>query len=325
MAKVETTYLGIPLKNPVIVSSSGLANNLEKVIKLSKAGAGAIVLKSIFEEQINLEAGNMINGADYPEAHDYIQAYSKSNALEQYLKLIEDAKKNVDTPVFASVNCVSASEWISFAKSVEDAGADALELNIYYLPNTTKEEGNGVEETYYHILREVRKRVSLPIAIKLGQQFSNLPVFINKLKGYGANGVVLFNRFYAPDINTENLTLSAADVFSHPSEIRNSLRWVGIISSLVSKLDICASTGVHDGLAVVKQLLAGAQAVQVCSALYKNGPDFLEQIIRVLGNWMEKHNFEAIEEFRGRLSYKNIPDPSVFERAQFMKYFSSMV
>lgn len=325
MAKLDTTYLGINLKNPVIVSSSGLSNSVEKIEKLSKAGAGAIVLKSIFEEQIRIEAGNMIQSSEYPEAEDYIMSYAKSNALDQYLDLIENAKKATDTPIIASINCVSSAEWISFAKGMQDAGADAIELNVFYLPNSIEDDGNKIEELYFDILKGVKENITIPVAMKLGQQFSNLPVFINKLKAHKADGVVLFNRFYAPDINTDNISFTTSEVLSIPADIRYSLRWVGIISSLISKFDICASTGVHDGLGVVKQILAGAKAVQVCSTLYKNGPEYLKQIVSDLNSWMEKNNFEDIHEFRGRLNYKNIPDPSVFERAQFMKYFSNMV
>ena len=325
MAKLETTYLGINLKNPVIVSSCGLSNSVDKIVNLSDEGAGAIVLKSIFEEQIRMEAGSMLRISDYPEAEDYIHTYAKSNALDHYLKLIEDAKKATSTPIIASINCVTSREWISFSKSMQEAGADAIELNVYYLPDSVEEDGSEIEDLYIEILKGIKKNITLPVVMKLGQQFSNLPAFVNRLKAHGADGVVLFNRFYAPDINMDNLRFTTSEVFSSPSDIRYSLRWVGIISSLVSKIDISASTGVHDGLAVAKQILAGAQTVQVCSALYKNGPGYLSRIVKDLNDWMDKNNFDTIREFRGRLSYKNIPDPSVFERAQFMKYFSAMV
>lgn len=324
MTKLETTYLGIQLKNPIIVSSCGLSGSIEKIERLSEAGAGAIVLKSIFEEQINMEAGNMLQNSDYPEAVDYITNYAKSNALDQYLKLIENAKEKVDVPIFASINCSTASEWISFAKSMEEAGADGLELNVYYIPSSL-ENGDRIEDLYYEVLRKVKETVSIPLVMKLGQQFSNLPGFVNKLNGYGADGVVLFNRFYAPDINTDNLSFTTSEVFSNPADIRYSLRWVGIISSLVKNIDISASTGIHNGTAAVKQILAGAQTVQVCSTLYKNGPEYLSVILKNMADWMSVHNYKKLDDFRGKLSYSNIPDPSIFERAQFMKYFSNMI
>ncbi len=324
MAKLETKYLGLSLKNPVIVSSCGLSSTVDKIAKLAQAGAGAVVLKSIFEEQIKMEAGSMLKDANYPEAQDYILNYAKSNALDSYLKLIEDAKKTVDIPIIASINCASASEWVSFAKAIEKAGADALELNVFFVPNTTHEDGLHYENLYIDILKAVKAKVSIPVVMKLGQNFSNLPAFVDRLKGHGASGVVLFNRFYAPDISTGDLSFTTSDVLSSPADIRFPLRWTGIISALVNHLDICASTGVHDGQAVVKMLLAGATTVQVCSVLYKNGVDYLTQMVSEVEAWMDQHNFEELKEFRGRMSYKNIPDSEVFERAQFMRYFSNM-
>ena len=325
MAKLETSYLGIDLKNPVIVSSSGLSNSVDKIIKLAENGAGAIVLKSIFEEQIRMEAGSMLKGSDYPEAQDYIMAYSKSNAIENYLKLIEDAKAAVDIPIIASINCVSSAEWISFARNMQEAGADALELNVFILPTSIHDNGKSYEELYYSILTAIKKVVTIPVSIKLGQHFSNIPAFVKNLMAYGAQGVVLFNRFYAPDINLDNLTFTTSEVFSSPADIRYSLRWVGIVSSLVEKVDICASTGIHDAQGVIKQILAGAKAVQICSVLYRKGPEFLKQIISGVNEWMDKHNFADLHELRGRMNYKSIPDPTVFERAQFMKYFSNLI
>ncbi len=325
MAKLETSYLDLKLKNPVIVSSSGLSNNISKIEKLARSGAGAIVLKSIFEEQIRMEAGLMLKGSDYPEATDYIMTYAKSNALDSYLKLIEEARASVDIPIIASINCVSSSEWISFAKNMQEAGASAIELNVFILPTSAKDNGKTYEELYNSLLANIKKVVTIPVSVKIGQHFSNIPAFVNNLKAYGANGVVLFNRFYAPDIDLDTLTFTTSEVLSNPADIRYSLRWVGIVSSLVPNLDICASTGVHDAQGVIKQILAGAKAVQVCSVLYKKGPEYLGKILTDMNEWMDKHNFTDLREMRGRMSYKNIPDPTVFERAQFMKYFSNLV
>ncbi len=323
MAKLETRYLGLQLKNPVIISSSGLSNNISKIEKLAENGAGAIILKSIFEEQIRMEAGSMLKGSDYPEAEDYIMAYSKNNALENYLKLIEEAKSQVQIPIIASINCVSSAEWISFARNMEEAGADAIELNVFILPTSAKDTSKSYEELYFSLITKIKKVISIPVSVKIGQHFSNIPAFVNSLMGYGADGVVLFNRFYAPDINLDTLTFTSSEVFSSPADIRFPLRWVGIVSSLVPKLDICASTGIHDAKGVIKQILAGAKAVQVCSVIYKNGPEYLKKIIAELNDWMDLHNFSDLRELRGRMSYKNIPDPAVFERSQFMRYFSN--
>jgi dihydroorotate dehydrogenase (fumarate) len=324
MDKFETHYLGINLRNPLVVSSSGLTSSVKKIEKLAEAGAGAVVLKSLFEEQIRMEAGVMINNSDYPEAEDYIMTYARNNAIDEYLSLISQAKEKVDIPVIASINCITSTEWISFAQNIQEAGADAIELNVFILPTNIHDNGSSYEEIYVEILDALRDKITIPVSIKLGQHFSNIPSLVNKLHARGAKGVVLFNRFYAPDIEIDSLTFTAAEVFSSPTDIRYSLRWVGIISSLVPKIDICASTGVHDANGIAKQLLAGARAVQVCSVLYKNGPEYVKQMLSDFGAWMDKHNFENIREFRGRMSYKSIPDPSVFERAQFMKYFSSL-
>lgn len=321
MSQLETTYLGLKLKNPVIVGSSGLTSSIDKIKKIEEKGAGAIVLKSIFEEQIKFEAGRLANGSDSPEAWDYVNYYVKNNTIQQYLDLIKKAKQEVKIPVIASINCVSSKEWTGFAKSIEEAGADAIEINVFVLPNDRNATAEKYENIYFELAEQLKSTLNIPFAFKLGSHFSNLVGFIQKLN---VPGVVLFNRFYAPDIDIDNMKFTASEVFSNPADIRNSLRWVGIISSKISDLDIAASTGVHDGKAVVKQILAGANAVQVCSTLYKNGIGHLESIIKEIEEWMSKHGYNNIDEFRGKMSYAKIDDPLVYERSQFMKYFSSV-
>lgn len=317
-------YLGLKLRNPLVVSSSGLTSSIDRIVKLAKLGAGAVVLKSLFEEQIKYEAGSMISQSDYPEAEDYILNYTRSNTIDEYLSLIEGTKRATDIPIIASINCVSSDEWVSFAKSIEEAGADALELNVFYLPTDINESAESLESIYLELLSKIIKTVSIPVSIKLGYYFTNLPALVNKLYAAGAKGVVLFNRFYAPDVDIHEMDFTSSEVFSSPAEIRTSLRWTGIVSSLVPDVDLCSSTGVHDAEGLVKQLLVGAQAVQLCSVLYKKGIEEIPTILKGLTEWMDKYNFEDIASFRGRLSYKNIKDPAVFERAQFMKYFSNM-
>jgi len=324
MTDLSTTFAGLSMKSPIIVSSSGLTSSVDRIKKVAAAGAGAVVLKSLFEEQINHEIVDLAEGSNYPEADDYIRTYARENSLDQYLSLIRSAKEAVDIPIMASINCVSASEWIDFAGRIQEAGADALELNIYFLPIEKDKNPSEYEKGYLQLVSEVKKRTSLPLIVKLGSGFSNITWMVNQIYMRGAAAVVLFNRFYAPDIDTDEMTFGSAEVLSTPAELRNTLRWIGIVSSQVDQIDLAASTGVHSGMAVVKQILAGATAVQVCSVLYRNGLDYVKDMITEMKKWMEKNQYKSPADFRGKMNYGSLDDPSVYERAQFMKYFSSM-
>jgi dihydroorotate dehydrogenase (fumarate) len=328
MASLATRYMGLELRNPVIVGSSGLTHSVENVIELEKNGAGAVVLKSLFEEQIRYEINKTMNQADsidsyYPEAQDYISNYSRMHHVDNYLKLISDCKKAVSIPVTASINCVSAEEWTAFAKRIEEAGADALELNVFILPADPNFSGEQNEKVYFDIIDEVKKEVTIPIALKISYHFSGLAKTALKLSWAGAKGMVLFNRFYSPDINVENLKVVPSNVFSTPEEISISLRWVAMLSDRLY-CDIAASTGVHDGKGVVKQLLAGAKAVQIATTLYKNGFGRIGEMLTYLENWMDKNNFKTTEEFIGKLSLKKTENPAAWERVQFMKHFAGI-
>lgn len=326
MLDFETTYLGLELKNPLVAASSGFTNSVERIRKLVGDGIGAVVLKSIFEEQINNEISKLLSNEHnmaYPEAEDYIRNYTRDNTVSNHLKLIEQAKKAVDIPVIASINCIGPSEWTSFAKEFENAGADAVELNIFYLPTNRGEAPGRVEQIYFDVLSKVKSELSIPVSVKFGAHHSNIVGMVDKLQANGAAGVVMFNRFYEPDINIDTLELTSSEVLSSPADIRRSLRWVGLVSSMAGPVDIAASTGIHDGAGVIKQLLAGAQVCQLCSTLYINGTGIIGRMLADLKEFMLKWNFKKIEDFRGRLSYKNIPDPLLYERSQFMKYFSS--
>jgi len=325
MPNLETKYMGITLKNPIIIASSGLTNSVEKIKDLENAGAGAVVLKSIFEEQINNEVNHLINRDpqnQYPEAEDYIWNYTRNNSITRHLNLLSEAKKETEIPIIASINCMSASEWTVFAKDFENAGADALELNLFFVPTERHKTAEQIEQLYLNIVSEVKKNVKIPVSVKIGFYYTNLISMADKLVANGANALVLFNRFYEPDINIEKMELTASEVFSSPSDIRRSLRWIGLISSQLPKVEIAAATGIHNGEAVIKQLLAGAQVTQICSSVYINGSQIIPEMIADLTSFMKKWNFKKIEDFRGRLSYKNIPDPMLYERAQFMKHFS---
>ena len=327
MVNLETTYLGLKLKNPIVVSSSGLTNSVEKIGKLVEAGAGAVVLKSLFEEQINQEISNSIQkgeGFDYPEAVDYIKEYLTENNVNDYLSLIREAKAAYDIPVIASINCFSTGNWTHFAKKMEEAGADAIELNVYVLNTDKNSKADEYETIYYDILTSVKEVVSIPISMKLGFYFGNLVSVVNMLNALGASGVVLFNRFYEPDIDIYKMGVKPAEVFSSRADLRRTLRWVAITASKIDKFDISASTGIHTGEDAVKVLLAGAATAQVCSAIYKNGPVVITRMLRDIEQWMEDKGHDTIESFKGTMNYKKIKNPALWERSQFMKYFSSL-
>lgn len=327
MANLETTYLGIKIKNPLVAASSGLTSSLDKIKELEQAGVGAVVLKSIFEEQINGEIGDLIKHSghhgDYPEADYYIENYVRNNSVTRHTSLVTKIKHETNLPVIASVNGVSSSGWTSFARDLEDAGADAIELNVFYLPVNRQQTSAEVEKLYTDILQAVVSSTRIPVAVKIGSHFTNIIGMAEKLKANGAKGLVIFNRFYEPDINLEKLEPGVSDVFSSPAELRHALRWVSLVSSQVSNIDLAASTGIHDGNAVIKQLLAGAQITQICSAIYLHGAGVITQMAEELRRFMDQWNFETVDDFRGRLSAKKVADPMLYERSQFMKYYSN--
>ncbi len=327
MIDLSTTYMGLTLKNPLIVGSSGLTRTIENLQQIEEKGAGAVVLKSLFEEQIKLEIRKVFSYDDvqgaYTEADDYIRNYARAHTLEEYLRLIKEAKSKLTIPVIASINCVTGDEWPSFAKEIESAGADALELNVFILPSDIETRGEEYEKLYFDIVENVKKQTSIPISLKISYHFSGLSEMIKKLSWTGVKGLVLFNRFYNPDIDIANFSVKPGNLYSTPAEISTSLRWVAILADRV-QADLCASTGVHDGSGLVKQLLAGAKAVQVCSALYKNGFGQIPLMLDELSNWMQKNNFNKIDDFRGRMSHKKSDNPAVLQRVQFMKHFAGI-
>ncbi len=324
MINLETTYAGLNLRNPFIVSSSGLTNTLKNIEEIEKAGAGAVVLKSLFEEQIKNEAGQLIDfNDDHTEAYDYINTYVKDNSVDNYLNLIRQAKIVVDIPIIASINCVSGKDWTSYAKQIETAGADALELNIYTMALDKSTEGEKYEALYFDIVESVQKVVKIPIIVKLGYYFTNLVYVVNRLSAMKVNGVVLFNRFFSPDIDINNFSIKPANIFTNANDLRIPLRWMAILSSKVKQIDLSASTGVHNAEAGIKMLLVGAQTVQVCSVLYQKGIPYLSEMIKETEQWMTTKNYSSISDFRGKMSYLKVDNPALFERAQFMKYFSS--
>jgi dihydroorotate dehydrogenase (fumarate) len=320
--RTEAIYAGLKLRTPIVAGSSGLTNSAKKNSAAEKAGAGAIVLKSLFEEQILMDTGSF-NTHEYPEAEDYLKNYLRAGHLTDYLNLIRDTKQVCSIPIIGSINCYSSEGWIDFAHKIESAGVDALELNIFSL-NTSKQF--NVEEyikLYIDIVRKVKAVVSVPIIVKIGQNHSNIVWLIEQLRLAGASAVVLFNRFYQPDIDIQEMKVNLTDVFSDPSEMYTVLRWVGIVSGKIPEIDVIASTGMHALDAPIKAILAGASAVQVCSAIYKNDLGIISQMNTVLDEWMEKNGFASVAEFKGKLNYTNIDNPMQYERTQFLNYVTS--
>ncbi len=324
MANLETKYLGLTLKNPLILSSSGLSVSVAKIKEAQEAGISAVVLKSVFEEQINFEAANFqAKSADNPEAFDYLQGYVTANTIEKYLTLIHEAKKAVTIPIIASINCFSDKKWIDFAEKFAEAGADALELNLYIMPDSRKKDAGDYEKEYFNIVKKVVKRSKIPVAVKISHHFTNLINVVDNIKAAGAKGVVMFNRFYEPDIDINKLEMVNSHVFSSEADARFALRWTAIISDQVPGIDISTSTGVHNAQGAIKMLLAGATTVQVCSVVYQKGMGEIPQIIGGIEQWMHSRGFDNVGLLRGLMSYKSIPDSSVYQRSQFMKYFSN--
>ncbi|MFI3295219.1 MAG: dihydroorotate dehydrogenase-like protein [Rikenellaceae bacterium] len=323
MNRLQTKYLGLTLKSPIVVSSSPYSSTLEHIIKAENAGAGAVVLKSIFEEQILAEIDNTASYSDYPEAADYLNAYITENSLATYISFIQQAKARVDIPIIASVNCNAGGEWIKFARVIEDAGADALELNIFHLPTDSNTTAQEIEKIYLDTVAAVRDAITIPLTVKLAQGFTN-PMYIAKeIYFRNAAGVTLFNRFYSPDVDINNLAIHSSNVWSNPSEIHNVIRWVGMISSDVPMLDVASSTGVHSPEDVIKLMLTGAKAVQICSVIKEKGIGVIKEMNEFIIDWMRMNNKQTTSDFIGALSYKSIPEINGYERTQFMKYFSS--
>jgi dihydroorotate dehydrogenase (fumarate) len=324
MEKLTTSYLGLTLKSPLIISSSRLTSKIENLIEAEKNGAGAVVLKSLFEEQIIQHISTLTSHPGFPEADDYIANYTKSHSVEEYLDLIREAKKRIGIPVIPSINCFSSSGWIEFATKIANAGADAIEINVFLMPLDKKKSSADVEKVYFELIEKLKDAIKIPISIKIGFRFSNVLYMIDQFYMRGVKGVVMFNRFYEPDIDIEKMEIVPASIFSNAGERRYVLRSIAMASAQDIKIDISASTGVHSGEDAVKYLLAGASSVQVCSVLYENGIPFLKTMNQQIKNWMTEHSFKTIDEFRGKLNWLNYEKPAVFERTQFMKYFSSV-
>ena len=325
---LSTTYLGINLKNPIVPSSSPLSYNVDGVRQLEDAGAAAVVMHSLFEEQINLESEQLDHflsyGTDsFAEALSYFPEQESYNVgPEKYLTLISKAKERVNIPVIGSLNGVSTGGWIEYAKQIQQAGADALELNVYYLPTNPVVTGAEVEQMYLDILKDVKAKVTIPIAMKLNPYFSATANMAIRLCGAGADGLVLFNRFYQPDLDVEALEVVSSLALSKSTEMRLPLRWVAILYGRVPA-DLAITTGVHDHVDVLKGLMAGASVTMMASRLLKSGPGRIGKVLKKMEEWMEEHEYESVAQMRGSMSQRNVAEPAAFERANYMKVLQS--
>ena len=320
MKRLETIFAGLKLKNPFIVSSCNLTNSVEKNKKWEDAGVGAIVLKSLFEEEIEAEA-DWMNDGFHAEELDYLQAYQRAHRLEEYLNLIRGTKTVCTIPVIASINCYRLTGWTDFAKQIEEAGADAIELNIMSINADVDYEYGTFEREHIEIVKKIKQDIQIPIIVKLGKNLTNPLPLIHQLYAQGASGVVLFNRMVTPDINLKTLTYGRGEVLGSSSDLYESLRWIGLASDKVSKLSYAASGGVSSGEAMIKALLVGASAVEVCSELYRKGVTAVQEMVQTLEEWMKANNYERITDFKGMMNAGKTGGGAAFERTQFFKHY----
>ena len=317
MADLNTTYLGLNLRNPVVASSSEITNSVSGVKEVANAGAGAVVLKSLFEEQMNAELGSAGGTVYQDEAQAYMLDLGKTHAPQAYLKLVSEAKRAVDIPVIASVNCITTRWWIDYAKQIEDAGADALELNIAIMPVGLEETAGEIEDRLFEIVHFVRSQVRLPLVVKIGPYHTALPQVVRNLVSMGVNGIVLFNRFYQLDIDPEKLEPVPGYQFSNSLELHLPLRWVAILSPKIA-CDFSISTGVHTARDTVKAIVAGAKIVQIASVLFTQKTAHIATMVTGLGEWLDAQGYASVNDARGQLAKAGKHRPEELERLQYV-------
>jgi dihydroorotate dehydrogenase (fumarate) len=329
MINLNTTYLGLKLRSPLVVSASPLSRDIDSICRLEEAGASAIVLYSLFEEQLRQEEADLnyhlaAGTESFAESLTYFpQASEFHTGPEGYLEHIRKAKASVRIPIIASLNSSSLGGWTKFAAEIQRAGADAIECNIYYIPTDPKVSAADIEQTYFDILKAVKSTVTIPVAIKLSPFFSNLSNMAHRLDEAGADALVLFNRFYQPDIDLEELEIRPNVLLSTPQALRLPLTWIGILFGRV-KAGLAATGGVHNAEDVVKLLMVGANVTMMCSALMRHGINHLRHVERELRDWMEVHEYESVAQMQGSMSQIKCADPAAFERAQYMRAVKGM-
>ncbi len=323
MANISTRFFGLDLKSPVIAASSSMTGHAEQVVKLAEAGAGAVVLKSIFEEEIYHELQEELSLRSElhsdPEYLDYFDYVIKDENIKKYLKLISEVKTRTSVPIVASINCISSSDWVLFARKIEEAGADALELNMYVDPANTLNSSENTEQTYFETISKILAVVKIPVSIKISHYFSNLAGMVQKLSMTGISGITIFNRFYSPDIDLDTQTVGVAEILSSEHDYILPLRWTGILSG-ITPCGLAATTGIHNSQTALKFILAGASAVQIASAIYQEGPSVITKMNYEISEWMDQKGYENLTDFKGTLS-QSASSVHAWERVHFMKYF----
>ena len=325
---LTTDYLGLKLTHPIIASASPLSKDADGIQRLAYAGASAIVMPSLFEEEIEYELDKIDHfltfGSDsFFEASDYLpKPVAVLKKSETYLKTIREAKEKVDIPVIASLNGATPGGWVKYATMMEEAGADAIELNLYYVPTDRDQPGYRVEMQYLQTIQQIVSCVHVPVSVKIGPYFSSLPFFVRKVEETGAKGIVLFNRFYQPDIDLEELTIVPSLSLSRSEDLRLPLRWTAILSSM-STIDIAISCGVHTAADVFKAMMVGAKATMTASELLKNGTGRIQAILEDMEQWMDLHEYASIRQMRSSMNLKGVSDPSSYERANYMTVLKS--
>jgi dihydroorotate dehydrogenase (fumarate) len=321
---LTTNYLGMKLRSPLVPSASPLSESIDNIQQMEDAGAAAVVMHSLFEEQLSLERyelhHHLTKGTEsFPEALTYFpQSVSFRVGPETYLEHIQKAKQKVHIPIIASLNGSSLGGWTNYAQQIQQAGADALELNIYYVPTDLELTSNEIEQTYIDILQAVKASINIPVAVKLSPYFTNMANMAKRLDAAGADALVLFNRFYQPDINLHHLDVEPNVLLSTPQSMRLPLRWIAILYGRVHT-DLAATSGIHKGYDVLKMLMVGAKVTMLCSTLLRHGINHIQVIEQEIREWMEQNEYESIQQMQGSMSQQHCPNPSAFERAQYMR------
>ncbi len=328
MIDLSTRYLGIKLKNPLIASASPLCENIENIKQMEKSGIAAVVLHSLFEEQVIMQEKELnyalTQGTEsYAEALSYLPDVNDYHfAPDEYVDYITKVKEAVDIPVIGSLNGISNSGWIKYGKKIEEAGADALELNVYYLPTTITASCQDIEQIYLDLIKMLRKSIHIPLAVKLNPYFNSIPGIAYKLAQMGADGLVLFNRFYQPDIDLIEMSVVPDLELSRSSELRLRLRWIAILYQRI-KTDLAVTGGIHTVEDILKSILVGANVTMMASVLLEQGIPYLDNLLKGIEEWLRRHEYHSLDEIRGLLSQKNVRQTDAFERANYMKVLQS--